>query len=253
MIRIFFFIWVFTVQALFLRAEIRGEFPAAKMEGRLDFPADETFLRSGGVQVFFELISREARAEERPSFKILRVLDTGDHWSKKNGPLYVLASRIVFQVEKDISFFSKERIYDESYLNRFLPAYQVRRLSERRFRSGALPRNDFEIEYFEPGSMPRSFGQLSESSGSPEVVLFQHNHEFEKIMGFKTALMGRTLTLHSPLGPGLTRITAWSLSYLHNIPPFFLGGEARVTGEAKKKSLELVARLRDFEDSWSLR
>ncbi|MBL8993286.1 MAG: hypothetical protein JNM63_08100, partial [Spirochaetia bacterium] len=97
----------------------------ARNESRIDFNLDADFLAKGGVQVFFELIHRDQPAESRESFKKLRPLDKEDLWSRKSEPLYVLASRLVFEVDKDIRFFSAERVLDEYYMNRLLPSYRV--------------------------------------------------------------------------------------------------------------------------------
>lgn len=232
--------------------------PPLRAEARIDFPCDRTFLSDGrGVQLFFELISRDVRAEDHRSFNLLRPLDKENLWDKKSEPLYVLASRLAFVVDKDISFFSESRLQDEDYLTRLLPAFQIKRISKNGFRSDASPKHQFEISYFDREASreawPRSLLGTNRFEQFPDVVLVQHNHGFEKVLGFKTARMGQTLSLHYALGEGRTLVVAWSLSYLYNIPPFFLGGEARVLREARLASLALIGNLRGLSDSWSVR
>ncbi len=223
-----------------------------RIENHVDFLTDTNFLSKGGIQLFFELISSDQKAEAYESFLKLRPLDKDDLWSRRNEPLYILTSRLVYEVRKDLSFFSENRLYDESYLNQLLPSYRIKKMGSNVFRSCSAPQNTFVIEYFRSGLLPTELESLGGGLVTPGVAILQHNHDFEKILGFRTALMGRTLTLHHSSGPGRTRIIVWSLSYIHNIPPFFLGGSIRVVSEVRKKSFDLITRLRNFDETWSV-
>lgn len=227
-----------------------------RRETDVHFAVDEAFLASGGVQYFYELAKREPSPETASAtFALFRDLDAPGRW-RSDRPLHVVMSRLVYEVDKDVAFFSEARAFDLPYINTVAPEYRISRQPDGGFRSDAMPANVFRLEYLhavdvarragEPG-LARVLGFLG-AAGPPASVVFQQNDDFARVLGMRTAELGLTWTAHVALKPGRTRLYVCTMSYLHSLPPFFLGGEQRVFRESHGGAALLIERLRAYRD-----
>ncbi len=220
------------------------------------FAVDETYLRSGGVQFFYELAHREPSPETASAtFPLFRAFDESGRW-KSAAPLNVVMSRLVYEVDKDVSFFTEARANDLTYINTVAPEYRITRQPDGGFRSGAMPSNAFTIRFFDEAAVRRRAGsgavarflELLAAPGLPHSIVFQQNDEFARVLGWRTAELSVTWTAHFSLGPGRTRLQVCTMSYLHSMPPFFLGGEKRVYRESVDGASQLIDALRRYRD-----
>ncbi|MFY0581545.1 hypothetical protein ACN28S_51330 [Cystobacter fuscus] len=101
--------------------------PPVRREERITFEVDATLQERGGVQYFYELIDQEQDALARESFAKLQPLDARGRWAGSKEPLHVLVSRIVYTLDKDVAFFTAERVRDVAYMNTILPGADIRR------------------------------------------------------------------------------------------------------------------------------
>jgi hypothetical protein len=65
-------------------------------------------------------------------------------------------------------------------------------------------------------------------------------------MGWRTGAWSTTWTFHEALGRDRTRVTVLTLSYLYNLPPFWLGGADGVYAETLSQARALIGRLRSY-------
>lgn len=217
-----------TVVALVALVAQAAPLPEARREGRAGFAVDEAFQRGGGVQFFFELISPDGGVPGQ-----FAALDRTDHRSKFTEPVHVSVSRFSYEVEKDISFFSKERLLDVNYMRALAPDLDITARTPGTFHVGRAPSNSMTLEVLASSTL---------APGSPVVV--QQNFDFARVMGWKTAAWSTTWTFHEALGKGRTRITVLSLNYLYNLPPPLLGGADRLFVDTRAQTLEVIAALR---------
>lgn len=224
-------------------------------EPTLAFAVDEPFQAQGGVQLFYELV-RDTPSPERSSatFQRFRPLDLRDRWGRLDAPLHVVMSRLVYTLERDVSFFTAERAVDLAFIRAIAPDLAITQEGKDTFRAGRIPANRFHIESFDGAqlaSLPPTpaLARLLELEGSrvpPERLVLQENSDFDRVMGFRTAAMSVTWSSHRALGPGRTRVSVFTMSYLHSVPPFFLGGEGRVHDEAVAGARQLIERMRAY-------
>ncbi len=221
----------------------------------MHFAIDEDFQRDGGVQFFYELASADSDPEKSsPAFTLFRTFDSTGRWAARTGPLHVLMSRIVYVVDKDAVFFSEVRANDVSYINRIVPDYGIRRKPDGGFRVTKSPSNEFSIQYLDAAATLARAGdggvarilELLPDAGVPHSVVVQENHDFSRVLGWRTAEASFTWTAHFPLGPGRTRLAVFTMSYIHNLPPFFIGGDRRVYDESVSGMTTLVNNLRGY-------
>lgn len=229
--------------------------PPVRQEPALRFSVDEAFQRRGGVQYFYQLALREpSPLVASPAFVELRVLDVNRRWDTLSEPLHVALSRLSYLVEKDISFFTRARAEDVGYMNAVAKDYGITKVPDGGYRAAKTPANAFKLTYLDTAavrSAPPDGGVALLSSfagdaGLPSSVVVQENTDFARVLGVRTGELSVTWTAQYAVRPGLTRLEVFTVSYLHNIPPFFLGGEQRFFEEAQRASLEMIENLRAY-------
>jgi hypothetical protein len=228
--------------------------PPVRREERVAFAVDAAFQERGGVQYFYELIEPDADALAHESFVKLQPLDVRGRWAGRKEPLYVLVSRIVYTLDKDVGFFTAERVGDVTYMNAIFPGVGIRRKAAGQYTVSKMPANSFTLRHLGREALtatPREpvlehFLSLTPEPGLPDSVVVQENFDFSRIMGARTSDLSVTWTAHYPLAPGRTRVAVCTMSLLYNLPPFFLGGKRRVHDEALGGALMLIQNLRAY-------
>ncbi|MGV3622519.1 MAG: hypothetical protein ACO1OB_16995 [Archangium sp.] len=231
-----------TVVALVALVAQAAPLPEARREGRAGFAVDEAFQRAGGVQFFFQLISPDADESQRAAMTPFLPLDRDDRGSKYGEPMHVTVSRVSYEVEKDVSFFSRERLLDVKYMQRLAPQLEVTARPGGGFRVGRMPSSSMTIEVHEDAAFGAPLARLAQ--GAPVVV--QENSDFARVMGWRTAAWSSTWSFYEALAPGRTRVTVLSLNYLYNVPPPMLGGADRLFVDTRAQTLEFIAALRAY-------
>lgn len=233
----------------------------SRVETSPGFAIDEAFQADGGVQLFYELVKSEAPPAKSATFAAFRPLDAEDHWATLAAPTHVVMMRVVYELEKDASFFNDTRVHDLRYVQAVAPDMDVSSQPDGGFRIGRAPANDAAVAYLDGSALeaakdtPGIARALAWSGTSPwpASVVHQRNSGFSRIMGVKTGELSVTWTVHQALAPGRTRVSVTSLAYLHSLPPFFLGGEDRVRRESLDGALALVERLRSYAEPLAAR
>jgi hypothetical protein len=171
-----------------------------------------------------------------------------DELAKPGDPYHVVMSRLVYTVERDVSFFTEARARDASWMNRVATEAGVRAEPDGSFSVSKTPSNRFRITWLEPpfpeDAAVQRFLSLLPKGAEPASVIVQKNYDFARVMGQRTAERAITYTAHVPAGPGRTRVFVCSMSLLYNLPPFFLGGRNRVFREAVEGAGTLIEQLR---------
>jgi hypothetical protein len=180
----------------------------------------------------------------------LLALDLDGEWKRRDREYHLFLNRIVFVVDKDVSFFSQARVSDVDYMNAVLPGFEISRLSPTSFRTQKTPACTFELTYLDRTAKPLSPAlALGDDLGEPGPEVLQHNHDFARVMGFQTSRMSMTLTSHRSLGPGKTLVDSATLGLVYNLPPAFLGGEERLHTEARDAAVDLIQHLQSYPDA----
>ncbi|MDP2272421.1 MAG: hypothetical protein Q8N23_32745 [Archangium sp.] len=219
-----------------------------RQDSDLEFAVDEAFQQDGGVQYFYEL----AEPGPQPSSALTR-FRAMDPESTLDDPYVVVMSRLVYTVERDISFFTEARARDVSYLQQVAPDMGVRLEPDGTFRVNRTPSNRFKLTWFEEPvagkapAMTAFFGLLPQGA-KPASVVLQKNFDFARVMGWRTGERAITYTAHFAIAPGRTRVVVCSMSLMHHLPPFFLGGRGRVFRESVDGAASLIGQLRAWTE-----
>lgn len=221
------------------------------------FVVDPAFQDRGGVQYFYSLLPADEGPETDPVFTLFRPFDGADRYRGLESPPHVVLSRLVYTVEKDVSFFSERRARDVDYINAVAKGMNVTARDDGSFRVGKMPSNTFRVRYFNGPEVERLQRELpglkllvdlSAQPTAPASVVFQENSDFSRVMGMRTAEASFTWTGHYAVAPGRTRVIVYTMSYLASLPPFFLGGPRRVFRESTEGARVLIDNLRAYED-----
>lgn len=210
-------------------------------EAHVSFAVDEAFQARGGLQYWFTLQDRVSRD--------LAPLATG-----LGSGAYVVMSRIVHTLNKRSCFFSASRVLDVDYINAIGPIFEVTVIGPGQFHAARTPANNFTVQHFgrealEARADDPAFRQLEALCGAaPDSVVLQHNSDFARILGWRTAQGSLTWTAHYALGPHRTRVCVVTMSSLVNLPPFFIGGRGRLHDESVKEAIALVRALRQYRE-----
>lgn len=185
----------------------------------------------------------------------IRAFDFHDYWEKRGSERYYVAfTKVAFVVDGEVQRFSPERLSDLNYLQKTMGNYSVRK----------TPGNRYEVEgtMFSPGftyelsfcqwpkadthSAPAIRKSLEENSqlGVPALTAMQHHYDYGRVLMHRTTKMSTTVTNYYPFGQSQTLILVYSLNYIYNIPPAFIGGENLMINEIKSMIRDYVERTR---------
>jgi hypothetical protein len=221
--------------------------PGLRREPQVDFAVDRAYLASGNIQYFFQLAAPGARPSNTPALAHLVALDFDGEWARRDREYHVFLNRMVFVVDKDISFFTQQQLSDVDYMNSVLPGFEISRLSPTSFRAQKMPACTFELTYRGRDAAPlKPALLLGDEPGERGPEVLQHNHDFARVMGFQTSRMSMTLTSHRALAPGKTLIDSSTFGLVYNLPPAFLGGEERIQTEARDAAVSLAQHMQSF-------
>lgn len=229
--------------------------PMMRRETSLRYEVDEKFQSAGGVQYFYELAQKEPSPEtSSATFRLFRAFDVRGRWVTRADSFYVVMSRLTYTIDKDVSFFTPARANDLTYMNTVAPGLGISRVGADTYRVQATPANTFHLRWLDAAAvrqLPHEPGlsrllELSAMESLPESVIVQDNTDFARVLGWRTADMSVTWTAHYPLKPGQTRICVFTMSYMVNLPAFFLGGADRVLNESVSGAAQLIRNLRNY-------
>ena len=185
----------------------------------------------------------------------IRVFDFHDYWEKRGSERYYVAfTKVAFVLDREVKTFSPELLSDLNYLQKTMGNYSV----------GKTPCNRYQVEgtMFSPGftyelsfyqwpkadtySEPAILKIMEENPqlGVPELTAMQHHYDYGRVLMHRTTKMSTTVTNYYPFGQSRTLVLVYSLNYIYNIPPAFIGGENLMINEIKSMIRDYVERTR---------
>jgi len=203
-----------------------------------DFPKED--YTSDSIFFYHSLLKRKANAgslAEARSFSFpdhAKPLDLYHYWEHKGEEQYdVLMTKVAYVLDKPIEFFSEERLADPGFISQTMPAAKINRIDSIYHISVGFgaPEIDYTLHFYTPEEIgyqyPKLKNYFKEYDGialTPNLIVVQHNYQYGKVMFQKTNKMSISISRYFHLNNEQTLVFNYTLNYIHNIPPSFIGG-----------------------------
>ena len=213
-----------------------------------DFPKED--YTSDSIFFYHSLLKRtanEAPIGEAPSFSFpdhAKPLDLYHYWEHKGEEQYdVLLTKVAYVLDKPIEFFSEERLADPGFISQTMPAAKINRIDSIYHISVGFgaPEIDYTLHFYTPEefgyqypSLKNYFKKHDGLAQSPNLIVVQHNYQYGKVMFQKTSKMSISISRYFLLNNEQTLAFNYTLNYIHNIPPSFIGGSEFLIDKIKK-------------------
>ena len=230
---------LFFLLALTSLAQQRHELQWKNIETlEFDFPKED--YTSDSIFIYLSLLKRttiEGPLEETPNFSFpdhAKPLDLYDYWEHKGEVQYdVLLTKVAYVLDKPIYFFSEERLSDPSYISQTMPSAKINRIDSIYNISVGFgaPEIDYTLHFYSPEEIefqyPKLKNYFKKYDGlelTPNLIVVQHNFKYGKVMFQETSKMSISISRYFQLNKEQTLVFNYTLNYIHNIPPSFIGG-----------------------------
>ena len=219
-----------------------------------DFPSED--YTSDSIFFYHALLKRTADGGslvDIPSCSFTdhaKPLDLYDYWEHKGEEQYdVLLTKVAYVLEKPIHFFSEERLADPGYISQTMPTAEIERIDSIYHISVGFgaPEIDYTLHFYSLEKFENHYPEVKkyfkkyDGVGlSPHLISVQHNYQYGKVMFHQTSKMSISITKYFQLDKEQTLVFNYTLNYIHNIPPSFIGGSDFLIDKMKKGIKALI-------------
>lgn len=260
---------LFFLLALTSVAQQRHELQWKNIE-TLEFDAPKEDYTSESIFFFHSLLNRAECEEPVAGTSSLsfsdhaKPLDIYDYWEHKGEEQYdVLLTKVAYVLDKPVDFYSEERLADPGYISKTMPAAKIKRIDSTYHISVGFgaPDIDYTLHFYAPEEFESHYPELKNYfkkydglALSPNLIVVQHNYQYGKVMFQNTSKMSISISRYFALNDEQTLAFNYTLNYIHNIPPAFIGGSDFLIDKIKKgiKALidetQYVSRMSEMMD-----
>ena len=219
-----------------------------------DFPKED--YTNDSIFIYHSLLKRaaiEAPLAKAPSFSFpdhAKPLDLYDYWGNKGEEQYdVLLTKVAYVLDQSVDFFSEERLADPVYISQTMPAAKINKIDSIYHISigfGA-PEIDYTLHFYSPEEFGHQYPKLKNYfikydgiALSPNLIVVQHNYQYGRVLFQKTNKMSISISRYFQLNKEQTLAFNYTLNYIHNIPPSFIGGSDFLIDKIKEGIMGLI-------------
>jgi len=222
----------------------------------LVFDLAQTQYTTDSIYFFHALLMRTDDVERVAgdstfSFPIhAQPLDIYEYWEQKGEEEYdVLFTKVGYVLDQPINFFSKERLSDRAYISRIMPEAKIKQIDSTYHISVGFgaPDIDFTLNFYSPEEfeyhypkLPDYFKKYDGLGQQPNLIAVQHNYQYGKVMFQQTSKMSISISRYFALNDGQTLAFNYTLIYIHNMPPAFIGGSDFLIDKIKDGTKALI-------------
>jgi len=246
---------MFFLLALTSVAQQRHELKWKNIETlEFDYPNEAYSIDS--IFFYHALLKRTANSEpltEAPSFSFpdhAKPLDLYDYWEHKGEEQYdVLLTKVAYVLDKPFHFFTEERLADPHYISQTMPAAKIKRIDSIYHISVGFgaPEIDYTLHFYSPAEFEYQYPNLKTYFNKydglallPNLIVVQHNYQYGKVMFQETSKMSISITRYFQLNAKQTLAFNYTLNYIQNIPPSFIGGSDFLIDKIKEGIKALI-------------
>lgn len=188
-------------------------------------------------------------------------LDIYEYWEQKGEEQYdVLFTKVAYVLDQPVNFFSKKRLSDPDYISQTMPDAKIKQNDSTYHISVGFGAPDIdytlnfhspeEFEYYYP-KLPDYFKKYDGLDQLPNLIVVQHNYHYGKVMFQETSKMSISISRYFPLNNTQTLAFNYTLIYIQNMPPSFIGGsdflieKIKVGTKALIEETQYICRISD--------
>ena len=182
-------------------------------------------------------------------------LDIYNYWEKRGEEDYqILLTKTAYAVTQSVSFFTPELLADQKFIASTMPEAELSgEDSVYRVAVGfGSPDIDYSLKFFEPDEFNRVHPKLKDYFEKydhfdkvPTLISVQHNYRYGRVLFQRTSKMSISMTRYYDLGGKQTMVLNYTLNYIYNIPPEFIGGKEFLLEKIKEGIMALVRETKN--------
>ena len=247
--------------AVFLISTISGEEALyIRDKEQLDFVVNSNKIFDEEIQMFCALLDKDQSTiscdfnGEVDFKKDILPLDILGYFDEKGEEkYYTLLTKTVYGFDRDVSFFSRDRLSDVEYLQSIMPHNKLSKMhNDYQLKVGfGAPDISYSLEFYDNCELHEMYPDLvnyfqkrDQIPSEPTIAAFQHNHTFGEVLGQKTSKMSISITRYFGIEAGRTLAVNYTLNFIHNLPPEILGGGNLIVKQMRKGVKALVRDTR---------
>lgn len=203
---------------------------------RFDLPIEA--YQSDKIYFYHALINKESSiAINDANFSLSKQatpLDIYDYMGTKGEEDYeVFFTKTAYVLDAPVHFFHKERLSDVAYIAKTMPEAKVSQEDSvyHVVVGFGSPDIDYSLKFYGNSGFESAFPQLTNYfahydglNQNPELIALQHNFNFSRVMFQKTSKMSISISRYFVQDATHTVVINYTLNYIHNMPPKFIGG-----------------------------
>jgi hypothetical protein len=243
----------FLLSLVFCEQLISQELDWEIME-ELKFDLSNKDYRSDKIYFYHALINREASiAMNDPGFSLSQQatpLDIYNYMTKKGEEDYdVFFTKTGYVLNSPITFFTEERLSDVGYIAKTMPEAKVSQQDTTYHLAVGFgaPDIDYSLKFYSNDEFESTFPTLtpyfSNNDGfvkSPDLIVVQYNFNYSRVMFQKTSKMSISISRYFAQDTAHTLVLNYTLNYIHNMPPKFIGGSDFLLDKIKEGIKALI-------------
>lgn len=177
-------------------------------------------------------------------------LDIYDYIGKKGEEDYeVFFTKTAYVLDAPVRYFNKERLSDLDHISNTMPEAKVSQEDSiyHLVVGFGSPDIDYSLKFYSNDRFESTFPQLinyfSHNDGlnqKPELIALQHNFNFSRVMFQKTSKMSISISRYFTQDAEHTLVLNYTLNYIHNMPPKFIGGSDFLLDKIKEGIKALI-------------
>ena len=228
---------------------------------KLDFTVDSFEVFGEEIQMFFALLDKD-QSTLSSDFngtvdftEDILPLDILEYYNKKEDEeYYTLLTKTVYGLNKDVGYFSRDRLSNVDYLQRVMPHNKISKSNDDyNLKVGfGAPDISYSLEFYDNCELNEEFPELvsyfrqrDRIQKDPAIAVFQHNHTFGQVLGQQTSKMSLSITRYFGIEEGKTLAVNYTLNFIYNLPPTIFGGGELLMNQMKKGVKALVRDTRN--------
>jgi len=235
--------------------------PAFLRENNIAFPTNHQIQSKEGIQFYGILLDEDFNCLYKSgdgSFSFEEdalPLDIHNYWAKRGDENYkTFLTKVAYSVNREASYFSEKQLTDIQFIRKTLPDYEVDQLSPGKYAVDCGyfgPSFNYDLSFYrapyqqpEIRSLVAYAAQQNPELGKPALVSLHHNYNYGKVMMHRTSKMSVSLTCYFPYHQSKTLVVNYTLNYIYELPPKFLGGYELLIDKVKEGISDLVIQTR---------